>query len=379
MADLSRLAALLGDPGPWTYAYVDGPGQEPQVVEESREDAVRRRLDDARAPEADADAITRALRTRPGLPAPSTRYLLVRAGELELDEELAGARFGPEIIGHGPVPPVLPLLRHEDADVGYLVVETGREGAQVRAERAGRRPDVVEDVEGRTDALPKVQAGGWSHARYQRTSEEIWKLNQTEVAEHVDRLVREREPAFIVIAGDVRARQYLRDGLSPASAELLVEVDVHTRAAGADDSALETAIAEELETHHDEDLTEAEDRAEEGHGRRGAHGVGEVIDALQQARVDTLLLDARMLDSDERLDALAAPPWVGRGDPLGVGSLGTVPAAEALTRAAVLSGARVLVAEDEPDEPDAPREDRPPRPPLAVLRWAREEAELDNG
>jgi hypothetical protein len=87
--------------------------------------------------------------------------------------------------------------------------------------------------------------------------------------------------------------------------------------------------------------------------------------------VDTLLLDARLADSDETLVALDTQPWIARqrGDELAAGSLGPVQAAEALARAAVLSGARVLVIED--DLPDGePRDGRPPAEPLASLRWA---------
>ncbi|WP_300266751.1 Vms1/Ankzf1 family peptidyl-tRNA hydrolase [Microbacterium sp.] len=315
--------------------------------------------------------ITRALRERPGLPAPSTRYLLARDGTLEVDESLPGPRVGPEHTGHDAIPPLLALVRHSDDRLHYLVVETGRDGAEVRRERAGRIPELVEEIEGRTDALPKVHAGGLSEARYQRTSEEIWKLNQREVADTVNALVRENAPAFLIVSGDVRARQLLRDELSDAARRLVVDVEAHTRAAGADDGLLDSAIAEELESHHDEAVADASDRADVDNGRRGAHGIPEIVAALQQAQVETLLLDARLAESDQLLDALEAPPWVGSDDDLDVGIVARVPAAEALVRAAILTDARILIAGDEPDAEDAPREHRAPRPPLAVLRWPR--------
>ncbi len=369
MPDREHLAELLQQEGPWTFAYVDGPGEEPQVVEEAREDSVRRRLEDAHAPAEDIEAIDGALRQREGLPAPSSRYLLARNGTIEIDESFPGPRVGPEQLGHDAVPPLLPLMRHQDDRLHYVVVETGRDGAEVRWERAGREPEITHDIEGRTDALPKVQTGGWSQPRYQRASEEIWKLNQREVAHTVNELVRDRAPAFVVVSGDVRARQLLLDELPEVPHQSIVEVDAHTRADGADEGTLESAIAEQLETHHDAAVAEANDRADAGHGRRGAHGLREVVNALQQAQVDTLLLDARLTETDELLDALVAPPWVGYADELGVGVLARVPVAEALTRAAVLTGSGVLVSEDEPDAEDAPREPRDPRPPLAVLRW----------
>lgn len=371
MPDQTQLATLLQEKGPWTYAYVDGPGEEPQVVEEAREDSVRRRLEDSGAPGDDIDVIAVALRERAGLPAPSARYLLARGGQIEVDDAMPGARIGAELVGHGEVPPLLPVIRHQDDRAHYVVVETGRDGAEVRWERAGRTAEVTREIEGRTDALPKVQAGGLSQPRYQRTSEEIWKLNQREVAEAVDELVRDHAPAFVVVSGDVRARQLLLDELSDAARQSIVEVDAHTRADGADGDVLDTAIADEIESERQEAVTEASDRADAGNGRRGAHGLREVVDALQQAQVETLLMDARLLESDQLLDALEAPPWVGFADELDVGIVAQTQAAEALARAAVLTGSQILIEEDDPAEEDAPREDRAARPPWAVLRWPR--------
>lgn len=244
--------------------------------------------------------------------------------------------------------------------------DLGAPGDDVRAVA-----EALDEGDGRTDSLNKVQAGGWSHRRYQNHSEDIWEHNQAEVAEAVDRLVRERRPRFVVVAGDVRARQLLLERLAPASRGLVLEVDAHTKAEGSDDGALDDAVSRAVQAGIDAEIAEARDRAAAGHGASGARGFGDVVAALQQARVDTLLLDARLADSDETLVALDTQPWIARqrGDELAAGSLGPVQAAEALARAAVLSGARVLVIED--DLPDGePRDGRPPAEPLASLRWA---------
>ncbi|WP_261163769.1 Vms1/Ankzf1 family peptidyl-tRNA hydrolase [Microbacterium sp. Marseille-Q6965] len=379
MSEGVDLSAVLAQPGPWTYAYIEGRGDAPQVTERSRRRAVIDRLDECGAPPADVEAMREALDEDGGLPSPSVRYLLARDGRIEADERFLGPRLGPELIGHGAVPCVLPLVRHRATDLCYVVVETGREGAQVRVERAGReRIEASEDIQGRTDSLPKVQAGGWSHLRYQQHSEEIWSQTQGEVAEAVERLVREHAPRFVAIAGDVRARQLLRDHLGTATRARVVDVDAHTRAAGSDDAALGSAVAEALDEAVRADLAAVVDRASAGGGASGARGTAEVIAALQQARVDTLLLDARLLDATQTLDALDGPPWVadGDGDTVGAARLATVPLAEGLARAALLSGARVLVVED--DLPDgAPRRDSETPPPLAALRWSDGDASAD--
>src|SRR5690606_92723 len=342
MTESERLKQLLTEPGPWTYAYVDGTRDVPQVEEEARQRSLHDRLVAEGAPEQDADAIESAVAEKTGLPSPSSRFVLVREGQVHLDESFAGARLGPERLGHGPVPSVLPLPRHPSGGARYLVVETGREGGQVRLEHAGRgTAEKVEDVEGSADSLNKVPGGGWSHARYQRHSEEVWRQNQDEVAETVDRLVREHRPAFVMVAGDVRARQLLLDALGAEARELAVELDAHTRADGADDETLDAAVAEAIDSRARDAFAEALDRAAVEDGARGARGMVPVMEALQQSQVETLVLDARDLGDEPTLCALDGPPWVSQdiAGALDAAVIERIPFAEALARAALLTGA----------------------------------------
>ncbi|MFS0853972.1 Vms1/Ankzf1 family peptidyl-tRNA hydrolase [Microbacterium sp. 179-I 3D4 NHS] len=368
----AQLIETLHRPGPWTSAYVDGPGPVPQVEEESYRRSVRERLVEAGAPEADAVVVEEALIERTGLPSPSSRVLLVRDGEVVVDRSFAGARLGPECLEHGPLPAVLPLLRHATAE-RYLVVETSRDGADIRLETAGRgSSEAQSSVEGRTDTLNKAQAGGWAHANFHRHTEDIWKHTQSEVAQAVGALIRDRHPSFVVVSGDIRARQLLGEALSDAERALVVEVDAHTRAEGSDTTELDHAIARTIHEHRTEAIRALRDRAAADGGSGGADGLDAVIDAVQQARVDTLLLDARMLDDDATLLALDGPPWVARDESerLAAEVVGAVGVAEALARAALLTDARVLVEEEEYAADDAPRDERPVRQPLAALRWA---------
>jgi len=373
MRDQRELAELLRRGGMTTVAYVDGRGPRPQTEEEVARDAVTDRLRELGADERDVTAIAQALLRTEGAPSPSARYLLARDGRLEVDEIFAGPRLGSERFARTPLPEILPLLRHLARDVRYLVVETGREGAEVRLERGERHEaERVEDIEGRSDSLTKVQAGGWSHARYQRSAEEVWKHNQSEVAEAVDRIVAERRPAFLVLAGDVRARQVLRDRLGEAARRMLTEYDAHTRADGADDEGLTRLLSDLAERCIRDEIESAIDRARAGDGESGAEGVDAVLVALQQARVDVLVLDARLSEDGRTLLALDAQPWISRDEhhEFDASPLGRVPIAEGLARAALLTGARVLVREEEFGSPDEPRAETKPLEPIAALRWS---------
>jgi hypothetical protein len=375
MIDEAELSSILASDGMWTFAYLDHHGDEPQPAQHSRRHALVDELRKCGAPEPDVQAVDDAVASDAGIPSPSVIYLLVRNGAAEVVERFVGRRLGPEQVGYGRIPPVLPLLRHRAEDIRYVVVEAGREGAHLRVELAGRTgAQEAAEVEGRTDSLPKVQAGGWSHKRYQTHSEEIWKQTQSEVADALEGIVQEQRPSFVVVAGDVRARQLLEDALPAGVKAITIDVDAHTKADGADAGALDDAIVRAIDERLGKAVTDARDRAAAAGGRNGAHGVREVVAALQEAQVDTLVLDARELGTDETLEALDAEPWVavGEDDRAAARSLGRVQAAEALARAALFSGATVLVAEDQEPPAGEPMPDSPVPEPFAALRWPRE-------
>ena len=376
-----RLASIIEAPGPWTSAYVDGDGARPQVEEESRERSVRDRLVEIGAPEEDATAIERALGERSGLASPSARVILACGGEIVVDESFTGARRGAERLHHGPLPLILPLVRHEGTDARYLVVEASRDSADIHLLTAARGGASHTQVDGDSDDITKVQAGGWSHANFQRYAENTWKRNQTEVAEAVREIVREHHPAFVAVAGDVRARQLLIESLGDLEQTRIVEADAHTHADGADSAKLDEAIAHALEDHARERIQWIRDGARADNGSAGAAGTRAVVAALQQARVEALVLDNRMLDDDDELLALDAAPWVAsdESEMLDANLICRTSAAEAMARAAVLTDAEVLIEEEPASAADAPREDRPIREPLARLRWADPPANSDDG
>ena len=367
----NRLREIIERAGSWTSAYVDGDGPRPRVEEESRERAVGDRLLEIGAPAEDADAIAQALGERRGVASPSARIVLASAGEVVLDESFSGARRGPERLVHGPLPLIVPLLRHESDDTRYLVVEASRDSADIRLETATRGTSSRTQVEGDSDDITKVQAGGWSHANFQRYAESTWKRNQAEVAETVREIVRESRPVFVAVAGDVRARQLLIEELGDLEHTQIVEAGAHTHADGADSAKLDDAIASALEDHARDRIQRIRDGALADNGSAGAEGIPAVLAALQQARVEAVVLDNRMLDADEELLALDAAPWVAsdESEMLDANLICRTSAAEALARAAVLTDAELVIEEEPASAEDAPREERPVREPLASLRW----------
>jgi hypothetical protein len=347
---IQKWAALWRRQDPSSVVHVDaaklfdGSGQDAEQHRQVIQDS----LAEAGAPQADRAAIDRILAEPTGLGGPCSRFLVVADGKPVVDEILAGTMASAEIVSYSTVPNLLPLLIDRNNDALYLIVEAGREGGEIQAFRARHNGSLHhEDVQGRTDSLNKVQAGGWSHSRYQHHSEEIWKQNQNQLAEAVDALVRELRPRLLILAGDVRAVQLLSEELTPASREIASTVSTHVRAAGSSRDALNEHVAAKLDELRAKDETAAIDRLSAGDFENGAVGVGAVLHSLQQGQVEAMLLDLNAL-GDRPLFALASEPWVAAApeEALGVPVLESVPAALALARAAVVADSRLMFVDD---------------------------------
>jgi Bacterial archaeo-eukaryotic release factor family 2 len=344
----SQLAALLQRPGRWTTVYLDmsADRETQEGLVETRRRSVQDKLLRSGASEAAANRVDEVLAVPTGLPGPMSRYLLLRDDELELDELLAGDARSEQVVAVGPLPQLTPLLKHQLEEFPYLVVELSRDGGDIALHRTGSiRPEATETVQGRTDTIKKFRGGGWSHLRFQHHVEAVWKQNQSEFAAEVDRLVAEHHPRLIVVSGDVHAWQLLLGELAEATKPLVVVFPRETRAPGAEDSPLLEFIEEQVERVLDREQHDALDvfQARIGRGDGTAEqGIGQTVHALQQAQVDTLFVDPAAL-GDRTLLALAEQPWVATApeESLGAAVIETVPATEALVRAALLTDATV--------------------------------------
>jgi hypothetical protein len=373
----AKLSEMLRKPGPWTQIYIDDSvdtADPPQVVRTRRESVIDR-LRRSGAPDDDVSAVREVLDDPEAGPSPLCRFILVRDGVVELHEALPGLPLEPEIVGHFVIPDVVPLLKHQPEEMSYVIAETDREGGEVRLYRAGQESAEAEDhYEGRTDSLHKPQAGGWRHDRFQHHVEEIWRQTQSELAKKIDEVVRRYRPRLLVVAGDIRARQLLENELSFESKAILSVQPVNTRAEGSDDDALRDHVAREVERILTEEKASALEQLELHRGR-GDNTVeltkGAIVQALASAQVDTLILDTNKLRDREVL-ALDSEPWIAVApeEALSATVLGSVPAQCALSRAAILTDAKIIFVDtnDDPDDP-SPVVLPDDAAAAALLRW----------
>jgi hypothetical protein len=194
----------------------------------------------------------------------------------------------------------MPYLVQLPRTVPHVVAVVDRIGADLYAFGSVEHPELVRDVTvtGGDHPITKVHPGGWSNRRYHTRAENLWDANAGQVAAEVERLVPEVKAELVVLAGDVRARQLLREQLGPATRALVAETAAGGRSVGDDEDALAAAVADVVEQRYARDRDALVDRYRSQAGnpdgvdasRDRQDGLAATVEALREARVDTLLL-----------------------------------------------------------------------------------------
>jgi hypothetical protein len=328
--------------------------------------AVTERLTEQGAPEAVVEAVRATLlEGNDGGEAGTLRgrALVVAAeGRVVLDQALVDAPLR-EVAEWSPQPNLTPILRQLPGRVPHIVVLTDRTGADITYMGLPGQVDEEERVKGDTFQIRKVQGGGWAHHRYQHNAENKWIHNAEEVAQTISSMARRLSPRFVLVAGDIRARQILTDRASDLWSDLIVSMDEGGRAAGADREPVDKRIAELVAEHEAREDAEAIEQVEAA----AAHGLSvtgteAVVEALRKGQVETLVLADD--PGEDTLLVGGSPLELGVNqhdmDALGIhGEI--VPVDRALLAAAVASSAGVVMV---------PRSAMPNGVPVAaVLRY----------
>ena len=348
---LHTLADVYRKPGPWVTIYTDAStgNVDSLHADDVRPENIASALEEAGATKDDRKAVAEALRrSAKGLPDPVARLIVVANGSVELDEFLPGPLALPEFTSVNEVPNLCPLLWHRPDDFAYVVAEVGRDGGEIHLRRAnGLQDDSMTHIVGDTENLKMVPSGGWSQGRYQHRTENIWKANAADISGEIDKVVRSCRARLLVVAGDIRARNLVAEQLSEQSKDILTVVESHSRTEGADKEAYAQEINKRVAECIARRQAQLLERLNNQKGRanpESTEGIGSVVHALQQAQVDTLLLESQGLNG-HRLLALGSEPWTAEidGETAGAPVLGEVPAPSSLLRAAVLTDAEVAL------------------------------------
>ena len=273
------------------------------------------------------------------------RALVVAAdGRVVLDQALVDAPLR-EVAEWSPQPNLTPVLRQLPGRVPHIVVLADRVGADITYVGASGEADEVTSVDGDDFQIQKVQVGGWAHHRFQHNAENKWVHNADAVAGQITSMARRFSPRFVLVAGDVRARQILTDRAGSEWSDLIVSMDEGGRAAGAAREPVERRTAElvaEHEAREDAEVVE-QIQAAAAHGL-SVTGTEAVVEALRKGQVETLVLTDD--PGDDTLLVGRSPLELGANqtDMDALGTHGEIVAADrALLAAAVASGAGVVV------------------------------------
>ena len=270
----------------------------------------------------------------------------------------------------GPVPCLLPAIRALASTISHLVVRIDRTGADIEMHCGSAEQDATTvEVQGDHDDLTQVKTGGWSQRRFESRIQDSWEQNAAKVAEELDRMVRKHKPKLVLVVGEEHAMSFLEQHASAELTAVLVRSAVGGRGEGSSDEvvrdATEAALAATRATMEADVV--ARFRQETGRAEAASEGLEPVVDVLQRAQVDELLLvEGREHDQDL---------WVGQdglqlgltredAEALGATEPAVVPADEALVWAAVCSRAGVtLLDRAQADPADGVG---------ALLRWSDE-------
>ncbi|WP_433473472.1 Vms1/Ankzf1 family peptidyl-tRNA hydrolase [Spirillospora sp. CA-142024] len=363
--DLAFLKTLYHRPGPYASVYADltRTTEDASKAAELRWRALRADLEAQRAPKGTLRAVEQTIEDELELRRSEGIVIFAADGEVIHSERLPGPPRTPRAT-LAPLPDVLPYLVERGEKFPHLLAVVDRRGGAIDFVTADGRHEHI-DVEGDEDyPIRKVKAGDWNQSRFQRSSENVWKINAKKVAHEIDRAAERCGAEAVVIAGDTRARTAVLEEVSEHVLERTAEADKNTTV---DDPDLDAELRRLLKlktAQHVLTVAERFDR-ELAHGQRAVSGLSATTEAVRQAQVETLLL-ADEPDSDARLWIGPDPAQVATTadelrDMFGVSDPREARADAALVRAAAATDGELVVL-----PPDGPT------PPLrigAVLRY----------
>lgn len=180
----------------------------------------------------------------------------------------------------GEAPRLLEVLEHRQRTLPHMVVEADRTGASITMFAAGEAT-ARDTVEGDTEHINRVKGGGWSHRRYQQRAENTWERNADDVASAMTELADEHDPVMIALAGDVRARQLIRESLHERYEDRVIDIE------SGDAEGITDEVVTALDDRHARFQVAVLGRLR---NEQGATDPAEVREALDNGRVETLLV-----------------------------------------------------------------------------------------
>ena len=314
MPTAPEIASLLQVDGPFVSAYLPSPSKEPNAAFHltTRWKTMRSTLASAGADDDTLVAVdlavgvdSAAVRPEPAGAADNHPGVEVdAAGDHAGGDVLAIVAAGGRVLlrAHLPVvrgagrarfglvPWLTPLLDATEGEVPYVLVVADRAGADLHG--YGLDGETDSSVDGSHNQIERNKPGGFAQKRYQQRAIDSWERNAAEVAAKVSELAERLSARLVLIGGDDHAVVPLVNALGHPWSERVEVLEHATRAAGGDLATLDDEVSRLVRTVRAEDEVAVLQRFREENGRhdRAADGPARVIESLQAAMVDTLLV-----------------------------------------------------------------------------------------
>jgi hypothetical protein len=287
----AALRALYASPGPFASVYFSLEAR-PELERDNaaRWQGICRRLAEQGGHLDDIAALTETFRANE--PAAGMLAAFAAEGVARLAAVLPGAT-GADRALWGPLPHLLPLLTWRQQHPAHVVAVVDRSGADLHLYPAGATEGRHVQVTGPDDEIERNQPGGTSQMRYQHRAEDSWEHNATAVAAALGTALHEVDAHVLMLAGDVRARQYLMKHLP---VRVRSDVVLHQVSGG---RSRDGARAERSRQVDDATVAAGFEETEalmhgftEARGRRGncVEGTYATLRALASGRLRTLLV-----------------------------------------------------------------------------------------
>lgn len=219
---------------------------------------------------------------------PAETAIVARASTVLLCQSLPGLT-GSDRVRYGAPGDVAPILLWMQQHPPYVTALVDRVGADVTRVPSGTLTGVTRRVEGPDDEIERNAPGGWSQPRYQRRAEDSWRHNAAAVADAAVEDLRRVGTDLLLVGGDVRATQLLRERLPD---RIIVRPLPGGRHADGSLPARAVAVENQVWSYtHDRLGAELAEFEAEGSPRGLAvTGVANTLAALAAGRVRTLLI-----------------------------------------------------------------------------------------
>jgi hypothetical protein len=225
------------------------------------------------------------------VPGPGVLAAFAAGDDIVFTKDLAGSDQ-PDLAVYGALPRLVPILAWQQERPALVMAVVDRTGADIAA--YPRTTEAITTVvQGLDDEIERNAPGGWSQSRYHRRAEDSWEHNAAQVAGALAHTIRRYDAHLLLLAGDVRALQYLDEHLPPW---IQHEVKIRRVSGGRSRDGSWARRAEQVrqEAHRaaeeEREALLAELAEGRGRGGRAVEGGRQTLAALAEARVRTLLL-----------------------------------------------------------------------------------------